>query len=531
MSDPIFDPTHWPPTLPDRFNMAAYCLARSAREKPDHPALIIVANVDDPAAAEVWTFQALEDAVLRAAAGLGKICAARGIEPGARILIRLENTSAYAILYFATIAAGYVAVAASSQLTASEADFLLADTGASIVALAEGLPHGVIPDDVLVLSEDDVLGLLRHPVRGSYAETGPNHPAYLIYTSGTTASPKGVVHAHRVAVGRVPMYEGWYGIKPDDRVLHAGAFNWTYTLGTGLIDPWANGVTSIVYTGIKSPEVWAPLIRKTQATVFAAVPSLMRQILKYAPAGPIDLGQLRHGLIAGESPPPSLYDDWTSRTGSNLYEALGMSEISTYISTGPNVPRKAGATGKPQAGRRVAILPTDDDTAITPLPAGDAGLLAVHRSDPGLMLGYWNRPQEERDVLRGPWFIGGDLASMDDDGYVTHLGRANDTMKALGYRVSPLEIEAVLALHPTVAEVACAELRVKSDVSVIGAFVVLRAGCTPDPEAIMAFAAERLARYKNPREIVFVGALPRTANGKVRRADLQKLYAVPNAAF
>ncbi len=178
--------------------------------------------------------------------------------------------------------------------------------------------------------------------------------------------------------------------------------------------------------------------------------------------------------MAGETPPPGLFEEWTARTGRALYEALGMSEISTYISTGPDVPRKPGTVGKPQPGRRVAILGLEGGTE--PLPAGEEGLLAVHRSDPGLMLGYWNRPEEEAAVYRGDWFVGGDIAAMDADGYVSHRGRANDLMKALGYRVSPLEVEAVLLQHPAVAEVACAEVRVRADVSVIAAFIVPHAG-------------------------------------------------------
>jgi acetyl-CoA synthetase len=227
---------------------------------------------------------------------------------------------------------------------------------------------------------------------------------------------------------------------------------------------------------------------------------------------------LRHALIAGETPPPGLFEEWTARTGRQLYEALGMSEISTYISTGPSVPRKPGTVGKAQPGRRVAILPVDGSDA--PLPPDTDGLIAVHRSDPGLMLGYWVRPDEQAEVLRGEWFAGGDLGRMDADGYIAHLGRNNEIIKALGYRVSPMEVEAVLATHPDIAEVACAEVAVRADVHVVGAFVVLKAGATPDSGAIRAFAEERLAAYKCPREIRFVDALPRTANGKVKRAAL-----------
>ncbi len=502
------------------FNLAHYCLRRAAQITPEKSALEVVANLSDATPSETWTYQSIEDAVLRVAGGL----LARGFQPGHRVVIRLDNTSTYPILFLGCIAAGLVAIPASSQLTAAEAQFMLADSGASAVAVASHLPRGELPPGLTLLHEDDIRTMMRAAPRAGYAVTRANDAAYLIYTSGTTAHPKGVVHAHRVVLGRRPMYQGWYAITPDDRMLHAGAFNWTYTLGTGLIDPWANGATSLIYTGEKSPEVWPALIRHCNATLFAAVPSLVRQILKYAPSGPLDVHRLRHGLIAGERPPDDLFDAWRQRTGTELHEALGMSELSTYISTSPSVPRKPGTIGKPQAGRRIAILSTDggDDE----LPAEHDGLIAVHRSDPGLMLGYWNRPDEELEVYRGDWFVGGDLGRMDGDGYVTHLGRANDIMKALGYRVSPHEVEAVLAQCPGVGEVACAEVRVRADVSVIGAFVIRAPGSSLSTIALEAFAADRLADYKRPREIVFVDTLPRTANGKVKRSLLATLRPI-----
>ncbi len=513
-----------PPTdplaIPEQFNLARYCLARAVHVLADKPALVVIGDAaPDTPPLETWTFSQLEDAVLRVAAALQD----RGLKPGDRILIRLDNTSTYPILYFAAMAAGLIAVATSSQLTAGEAGFLLTDSAPACVALAPTVARGALPASILILEESDVRAMMRYPRRANYADTRAEDPAYLLYTSGTTAQPKGVVHAHRVALGRSRTYQGWYGIRSDDRMLHAGAFNWTYTLGTGLIDPWANGVTSYIFTGEKMPDIWPAVIRKTGATLFAAVPGLMRQILKYAPPGPLHLGALRHGLIAGEGPSPTLFDDWKNRTGTRLYEALGMSEISTYISTCPGMARKPGSPGKAQPGRRVAILPVEG--GCEPLPTGEEGLLAVHRSDPGLMLGYWNRPEEEAQVYRGEWFLGGDLAMIDDDGYIFHLGRANDVMKALGYRVSPLEVEAALAAHPAIAEAACAELNVRDGVTVIGAFVVPKPGTSPDPSEILAFAKLRLAQYKCPREIVLVEALPRTANGKVKRADLQAIYS------
>jgi acyl-coenzyme A synthetase/AMP-(fatty) acid ligase len=501
-------------TPPCHFNMAAYCIAPAAATRPNAQALVVVHDPAATAPAEVWTFAQLEEAVLRIASGLK----AAGLAPGARILIRLENTSTYALVFFGAIAGGFVPVPTSPQLTEPEVRFLLDTAGVEAIAVGESLGLTTLPGGVRAFADDEIAGMIAQGARAPWADTAAGDAAFLVYTSGTTARPKGVLHAQRSAFGRRPMYQGWYGIGPNDRMLHAGAFNWTYTLGTGLTDPWANGAAAIIYTGAKDPALWPRIIAQNDATMFAATPGLYRQILKYAPPARAGFSRLRHGLVAGETSPPGLFEEWTSETGTELYEALGMSEISTYVSSSPSVPRKAGAVGKPQPGRRIAIVPLEGGTE--PLGPGKEGLLAVHRSDPGLMLGYWNRPQEEAQVYRDEWFIGGDLAAFDEDGYVIHLGRTNDLMNALGYRVSPQEVEAVLGEHPHVGEVACAEVRVRDDVSVIAAFIVPAEGVKPDTAHIQRFAAERLAPYKRPREIVLVDTLPRTANGKLMRSAL-----------
>ena len=141
------------------------------------------------------------------------------------------------------------------------------------------------------------------------------------------------------------------------------------------------------------------------------------------------------------------------------------------------------------------------------------------------------RPAEEQEVRRGNWFIGGDLASIDADGYVTHLGRANDIMKVMGYRVAPQEVEAVLSRHPQVGEVACGERQVRDGVSIIAAYVVPAApDVVPDGDALMAYAAEHLAPYKCPRAVHLVERLPRTANGKVLRRALDAAPALRTRA-
>lgn len=467
---------------PERFNLARYCFEGKA---PDKTALIVAG-----AQTTKHTYGEIEDTVLRMAEGLRR----KGIEPRDRLFIRMGNSLDFALVFFAANAAGAVPIPASPMLTIHEVAKLVDDCGAKLVASDGQLS---LPPGMSALTPDDIASLKRGP-RGADADTGKDEAAYLICTSGTSRAPKGVLHAQRAVWGRRPMYQGWYGIGSSDVLLHTGAFNWTFTLGTGLIDPLVNGATSIVYTDERDIAVWQTLIDAHGATIMASVPGLYRQMLR---AGFKPGSTLRHGLTAGEALPLSIYDAWTQKTGRPLFEAFGMSEISTYISSSPAVPIRRGSPGKPQPGRSVTIL--------------DGGLIAVHRTDPGLMLRYWNRPEEDALVWHGEWFTGGDLGRVDADGYVWLEGRADEIMNAGGFRVSPIEVESVIAQHPDVAEVGVAEVRVSEDTAIIGAFIVPASGHSPDEKSILAFTQERLAAYKCPRLIRFVTNLPRTANGKL----------------
>lgn len=491
-------------------NLAQYCLTNAAPD-PDKSALEVVGASGQ--VLERWTFGDLTGAVLSVATGMWDA----GLQTGDRVLMRLGHSSDFPLLFFGAIAGGFVPIPTSAQLTSAEASVVLADSGARMV-LHDGktaLPEG---DDALRLGPDAIEALKRSEA-GSFANTGGNDPAFLIYTSGTSGAPKGVLHAQRAAAARQPMYQGWYGMSSADRLLHAGAFNWTYTLGVGLMDPWANGATSIVYDGPRDPDIWPRIIESSQASLFAAVPSLYRRILKYGDVSPKSFSTLRHGLTAGEALSATLYRDWKDRTGRELYEALGMSEISTYLSSGPDVPVRPGSPGKPQIGRQVAILSESEETGGL-AERNEAGLLAVYRDEPGLMLEYWGRPEETAAAFRGDWFLTGDRAREDDDGYYWYEGRADDLMNAFGYRVAPEEVERALSAHAHVQEVAVTAVPVREGVNLIAAFVVPSDPDAFDTDALAAFAAEQLAEYKRPKIYRIVDQLPRTPSGKVRRKVL-----------
>lgn len=504
----LFDDGPFAP-CPTPFNMAAHTFAAAART-PGKVALEVLAAPG--VVAERWTHGALAEAVARTAGGL----AARGIGRGDRVLLRLGNSADFPILFFAANALGAVPVPSSSQLTPGEVAVLIADLEPRAIALGPGLDLPPAPG-VEVIGPDAIAGL-RAAEPLPFAATAPEDAAFMVYTSGTAGRPKGVVHAQRAAWARRMMWDGWYGLTPGDRVLHAGAFNWTYTLGAGLTDPWAIGATALIHAGPPDRGVWPRLARAHGATIFAAAPGVYRQMLAAGEDLAAGFAGLRHGISAGEALTPDVRAAWEAAAGRPIYEALGMSEISTYVSFAPGAPTVPGRAGRPQPGRRVAVLP---DEGAEPVRRGEDGLLAVSRRDPGLMLGYWRRPEETAAAFRGEWFLTGDRARMEADGTITYLGRADDLMNAGGYRVSPAEVEAALAAHPGVAEAAAVDLPVRRGVTVITAFYVPVNG--PVPEADLAtHCAGLLARYKCPRAFRPVASLPRGANGKLARRRLKE---------
>ena len=500
-------------------NLARWCLERHA-EDPAMRDRLAFTFVDDNGSVQTWTYAAVWARVQRIARGL----LSGGMEPGDRVLIRVPHSPDYAFAFFGSALAGLVPIPASPLLTPEEAAFLAEDSQATAIITTWELRIDSF-DGATLLTGD--LDNLDGP--GPLPETHAEDPAFLIYTSGTTNRPKGAIHAHRTVHGRAMMREGWQDFRPTDITLHAGTLNWSYTLGVGLMDPWAAGAHAVLAGGASTPDRWPALIRDLGVTIFVAVPTVYRQMLKYA--RPEDAGgTLRHVLCAGEPLSPVLLAEWQKRVGTPMYESLGMTEVSTYISSGPQTPTRPGTPGRPQPGRRVAILPVEDDgtpASTTPLPAGEIGLLAVHRSDPGLMLGYWRRPDEDAAVARGEWFTGGDLSTLDADGYLWFHGRADDVIKSFGYRLSPVEIEHTIEAFPAVSEAAVVAHHVDEMKTLVTACLVPREGQTLDAAAIAALrahVAQHLAEYKRPHEYVVVEALPRTRNGKLlRRALIEQI--------
>jgi len=492
-----------PAPCPAPFNITQYVLAAGV-QTPDKPALEVYHSVDD---VDIWRYRDLSTAVLATAGGL----CGMGLKCGDRILLRIGNTADFPILFLGAIAMGAVPVPTSAMLTEPEVRHIIGELEPALVAFGGGLkPLANLP--CAALDQTGINNLRKAPPITPL----PRHAddlAYIIYTSGTSGQPRAVMHAQRAVWARRMMWQGWYRLQNADRMLHAGAFNWTYTLGSGLLDPWAIGATAMIYTGKPDARIWADLSSRHNPSIFAAAPGIYRQILKHKITD--EFASLRHGLSAGEKLPDSTRTRWQHATGKPLYEALGMSEVSTFISSSPANPPKPGTSGHVQQGRRVAVLGGNG-----PVPLNTPGTLAIHRSDQGLMLGYRNQPAETAARYQGEWFVTGDTVSMDAEGYITYLGRDDDMINAGGYRVSPLEIEAALLQFDGITEAAAVEQQVKSDASVIAVYYV--ADRTIDDNLLMTHCADRLARYKCPRIFTRIDALPKGANNKIRRKELRQ---------
>ncbi|WP_299627428.1 class I adenylate-forming enzyme family protein [uncultured Tateyamaria sp.] len=493
-----------PPPCPAPFNMAAYVLTGA---KPDADATAVtILGADDK---DSWTYGRLSDAVRGTGTGLLNA----GCVPGDLVLMRLGNTIDFPIAYLGALAAGLVPVPTSSALTEVEVARIVADLSPRLVLRDPAVASAPGPREV----DLDALHQMRSLAPVDWHMGDPNRLGYVIYTSGTSGQPRAVAHAHRAISARRMMYDGWYGLRPQDRLMHAGAFNWTYTLGTGLMDPWSVGATALIPAPGTLPEAMGPLLANHRATIFAAAPGVYRQMLARGMLP--DLPDLRHGLSAGEKLPPATRTAWTKATNTPIYEAYGMSECSTFVSSCPSRPGDPETLGQPQTGRRVAILGREG-----PVARNTPGVIAVHQSDPGLMIGYLHQPDETAAKMQGEWFLTGDIGQMGADGQITYLGRNDDMMNAGGYRVSPVEVEAALADAPGVTGVGAAQIEVKADTYVIAAFYTAEAPL--DASLLQAHAAQRLASYKRPRAYFHIDQIPTGGNGKILRRALPKLASL-----
>jgi acyl-coenzyme A synthetase/AMP-(fatty) acid ligase len=287
-----------------------------------------------------------------------------------------------------------------------------------------------------------------------------------------------------------------------------------YAMGSNLFFPFSVGASAILFEDQSTPEVLFDRIERHRATVLITVPSAINQMLGHPGSVERDLSSLRLATSAGEPLPETLYRQWVDRFGVELLDGLGTAEMwHIFVSNRPGEARP-GTLGQVVPGFEIKACDEDGGE----VPAGEVGRLWVKGDSLGL--GYFESPEATAQAFRGDWFAGGDLISIDEDGFVTHRGRADDALKVKGRWFRPQEVESVLLDHPAVRECAVVAVADESGLARPVAFVVADEVTS---EALTEWALAHMEAYKHPRRIVFVDCLPQTHLGKVDRGALKTM--------
>jgi acyl-coenzyme A synthetase/AMP-(fatty) acid ligase len=345
-------------------------------------------------------------------------------------------------------------------------------------------------------------------------DTASNDPAIWVFSGGTTGLPKAVVQSHRSFANSTELYgKRTLRLTAEDVTIAVPKLYFGYAMGSNLFFPFSVGASAVLFADHPSPEAMLSRIERHRATVLVTVPSAINQMLSHGDAVDHDITSLRLATSAGEALPETLHRQWAEKYGVELLDGLGTAEMWHIFISNQIGEVRPGTLGRVVPGYEIKVCDEDGEE----VPTGEVGRLWV-RGD-SLGLGYWENPSATSDAFRGEWFAGGDLVSIDEEGFVTHRGRADDAIKVKGRWFRPQEVESILLDHPAVTDCAVVAVSDESGLARPVAFVV--AGGVTEQELI-DWALDHLEAYKHPRRVYFVDRLPQTHLGKVDRGALKK---------
>ena len=527
--------------VPARYNMARECCGRWAEER----SRFALYYEDEAGATSAWTFWDIQTAANR----LSNVLHALGVMRRDRVAILLPQRPETGIAHVACYQMDAIALPLSHLFGPDALEYRLADSGASVAIVDEStLPK--------LWAVRDRLPQLRHVIgvggaresgvhdwdkllsrasrRFQCVDTAADDPALIIYTSGTTGNPKGALMAQRTLLGNLSGFSCSHDFFPQPGDLFWSPADWAWTGGLfdALLPTWNYGMPILGYRGRFDPEKAFWLIEKYGVRNAFLFPTALKMMMKSVPEPKARFDvNLRTIMSGGEAVGETVFEWARSRLGVTINEIFGQTEIN-YVVGGcaAAYPPKPGAMGRPYPGHRVAVV----DEAGQPLPPGEVGEVCVQRScngemDPVFLLEYWKNLAATAEKFIGAgeeaWGRTGDLAKMDEDGYLWYQGRADDMFKSAGYRIGPAEIENCLVKHPAVANAAVIGAPHETRGTIVKAFIVLQPGTPPSAalEAeLQAHVRQYLAPYEYPKAIAFIDALPMTTTGKVQRRVLRQ---------
>ena len=507
-------------TFADTFNVAAPFVDRHVAEGRGAKVAIRDANGD-------VTYAALAANVNRA----GNVLATMGLGPGDRVLMVVKDCPLFFYLFWGAIKAGFVPVPLNTLLRAPDYRFVIENARAACIvwspefadeitgALAEASYR---PAHALPAEDQGDTFAARLATASDALEPAPasaDDPAFWLYTSGSTGTPKGGVHRHRDMVVTSQLFAvDTLGITEHDTHFSAAKLFFAYGLGNAMTFPLWTGGTAVLCAGRPTPASTFATIEAFRPTVYYGVPTLYAAQLQAMGGASPDLSSVRLCVSAGEPLPAPLLERWRAVTRLDIVDGIGTTEsLHIFISNRPGAVM-AGTSGTPVPGYDVRLV-DDDGRDVAP---GETGNLLIRGQS--LIAEYWNEPERTAAAFDGPWLRTGDTYTVDEAGNYVCCGRSDDMLKVGGIWVSPVEIEARLIAHEAVLEAAVVGRADDDGLIKPEAWIVLAEGRTPAErlsEALVAHCKAVLARYKYPRWVRYVDALPKTATGKIQRYKLR----------
>lgn len=456
---------------------------------------------------------------------------AHGIQQGDRIALYLPNIPEFALCYFASLKIGAIAVSVNPMLKSYELNHILNDSGAILIFTIGELVSNLVLKDYptlkhVVICEGESYGYPTLPrwienASDEYRATdmNPEDPAALLYTSGTTGFPKGATLTHGNITSNMWSTVHHCGFGMEDRmILFLPMF---HVFGQNFI---MNGTVcaggTLVLHRRFIPDKVLDSIQRDRVTMFFAVPTIYIHLLNMD-LSKYDLSSIRYEFSAASTMPREISSQWTKQFKRPVYEGYGLTECSPFACYNHDFKHKFGSIGTPIENFEIKICNQDDQE----LPYGEWGEICIR--GPGVMKGYWNRPEETQKALRNGWLHSGDTGLMDDEGYVYIVDRVKDMINVAGFKIWPAEIEQFLYTHPAIQEVAVYGVPHPEKGEIVKAAIVLKGNVSITGEEILAFCKKNLAAYKVPAAVNFVKELPKSATGKILKRVLREKEKEP----
>ncbi|WP_257346607.1 acyl-CoA synthetase MbcS [Pseudalkalibacillus decolorationis] len=498
------------------------------------PARTAIRWRDDEGNEQQITYKDLFGQVNRLAASFLSL----GLEKGDRVLVMMPRLIDTYIVYLANLKAGLVVIPCSEMLRPNDLSYRI--NHGEVKAVIAYHPFASIVDEI----KDPIPSLtFKVSVGGNkegwttldqlkadsdydanyeFPETDREDMAFLSYTSGTTGQPKGVVHTHGWTYAHIrTAARSWLGIKENDTVWATAGPGWQKWIWSPFVSVLGMGATGFVYQGKFDPNTYLDLLEQYQINVLCCTPTEYRLMAKVDNLSEYKLSKLRSAVSAGEPLNREVIDTFQRCFSINVRDGYGQTENTLLVGIVEGMEVRPGSMGKPTPGNRVEIINEEG----VPCGINEVGDIAVHRDAPALFKEYLKNPDRTKMAFRGDYYLTGDKAKKDEDGYFWFEGRGDDIIISSGYTIGPFEVEDALVKHPSVKECAVVSSPDKVRGNIVKAFVVLKNPAESNSnelvEDLQNHVKKLTAPYKYPRKIEFINELPKTTSGKIRRIELR----------